>query len=78
MLDHDLLPGPDAEEALLARLELALAPTVAVVEPPAAGLEALRAAVRAEWEPQPRPVPPRPAQPVSSRPVLARPEHSPS
>ena len=73
MLDHDLLPGPDAEEALLARLELALAPTVAVaVEPPAGGFEALRAAVRAEWEPQPRSAPARPARP---RPVVVRPRY---
>ncbi|HEY5244461.1 MAG TPA: hypothetical protein VIJ60_02250, partial [Acidimicrobiales bacterium] len=71
MLDHDLLPGPDAEEALLARLELALAPTV-TVEPSAHGLEALRAAVRAEWEPQPRSVPARPARP---RPVVVRPRY---
>ena len=79
MLDHDLLPSPDAEEALLARLELALAPTVAVaVEPPADGFEALRAAVRAEWEPRPVPTrsaPSRPTRSAPSRPVAVRPRY---
>ncbi|HVX21525.1 MAG TPA: hypothetical protein VHB02_09265 [Acidimicrobiales bacterium] len=70
MVDRSLQPlPPDAEEALLARLAAALAPVA--VEPPDDGLTALRAAIRAEWEP-PAAGPPGARARVGHRPVPVR------